>query len=64
MSPYEKPTDYVLRLRPISGFGWSTPPVQRLRLALKRLSRTFGFVCTECRPVDATERDRENKKQV
>jgi hypothetical protein len=51
MSQNENQTgEYILRLKPLSGWGWQVPPVQRLRLALKRLSRDFGLICTELRP--------------
>jgi hypothetical protein len=43
--------EYVLRLRPLRGPGWSTPPLLRLRGVLKRLLRTYGFVAVEVRPV-------------
>lgn len=50
-----KPTrqDYLLRLRPLDGPGWQfADPEQRLKLALKRLSRSFGLKCITARPVD------------
>ena len=42
--------EFELRLRPVPG-NWSTPAVQRLRIALKVLLRAFGLRAVECRPV-------------
>ena len=53
-------TVFVLRLKPRSGFGWSVPVVQRLRLALKRLSRDYGLVCIYCQPEPPTQTHHEN----
>ncbi len=41
--------EFALRLRPVP--GWSTPAVERLRLAAKVLLRGFGLRAIECRPV-------------
>jgi hypothetical protein len=46
----ESQQEFELKLRALSGVGWSTSPTQRLRLGLKRLLRDFGLRCTECRP--------------
>ena len=38
---------FILSLRPEPG-NWRTPPVQRLRLALKVLLRGYGLRCIRC----------------
>jgi hypothetical protein len=48
------PTRYRLELEPTPG-NWQTPPVQRLRFALKVLLRAFGLRCIQCRPAAPTE---------
>lgn len=42
--------DYVVRLKPLKGFAWRTPPWMRLRALLKRALRDYGLRCTEVRP--------------
>lgn len=42
--------EFVLRLRPLTSPGWSTPPEQRLRGLLKIALRRFGLRCTDARP--------------
>lgn len=44
------PDRFALELRAVPG-NWQTPPVLRLRAALKRLLRNYGLRCTSCRPV-------------
>lgn len=41
---------YRLELRAVPG-NWRTPPVLRLRAALKRFLRTYGLRCTRCEPI-------------
>lgn len=41
---------YHLELEPVPG-NWRTPPLQRLRAALKCLLRAFGLRAIVCRPV-------------
>jgi hypothetical protein len=48
-SPAGEECCYVLTLKPLTG-AWRVPPWQRLRAALKRLSRDYGLRCVECRP--------------
>lgn len=49
-----EPTDFALILRPVPGDFRS--PEQRLRLALKRLSRDFGLRCMSVMPEVKGER--------
>jgi len=59
---------FVIRLKPLSGFGWSISPEQRLRGLLKLALRRFGLRCVECRPdekaaadwIDANQLGRRN----
>lgn len=44
----------TLILRPLPG-NWRTPPVQRLRIALKVLLRGFGLRCVRCQPLPLAE---------
>ena len=63
-----KSKQFLLRLQPLSGFGWSTSPEQRLRGLLKLALRRFGLRCVECRPdekaaadwIDANQLGRRN----
>lgn len=48
-SETEEPDRFTLTLRALP--GWPTPPLQRLRAALKRLLRNYGLRCTEARPI-------------
>ena len=50
--PY-KDADFILRLRPLTGFGWRIVPVQRIRGLLKVALRRFGMRCVDLRPVTA-----------
>ena len=48
--------DFALVLRPVPG-NWHTPPVQRLRLALKVLLRGFGLRAIACRAQPHQQRE-------
>jgi hypothetical protein len=45
---------FTLTLRP-EPRNWQTPPVQRLRLALKILLRGFGLRAVACRPLASAD---------
>lgn len=42
---------WTVTLRPLHT-GWRASAEQRLRLALKRLLRSYGLRCVECRPCE------------
>ncbi|MHC1765195.1 MAG: hypothetical protein AB9869_12990 [Verrucomicrobiia bacterium] len=50
-TPEPNDRELTLRLEALTGPGWRTDPVLRLRAALKRLLRDYGMKCTDCRPV-------------
>jgi hypothetical protein len=53
-APADPEPPWILVLRPAPG-AWTAPPEVRMRALLKRLLRSFGFVCVEIRvtlPVD------------
>jgi hypothetical protein len=56
----ESQQEFELKLRALSGVGWSTSPTQRLRLGLKRRLRDFGLRCTECKPARQPNSDVAN----
>ncbi len=51
--------DFVLTLRPLP--GWSTPAIERLRLAAKVLCRGFGLRLTACHPVATPEHPKHER---
>ena len=53
-------TRYHLELEPIPG-NWRTPPLLRLRAALKRLLRNYGLRCVACRPAAPPEQPAPGK---
>jgi hypothetical protein len=60
--PPEK--EFALRLRPLHGFGWSTAPEQRLKLALKRLLRDYGLRCVQCAPQPPAKPESSNETKA
>lgn len=52
-------SEFCLRLRPLTGRGWTAPATQRLRWALKFLLRRFGFRAVECRPAPEAQGDEQ-----
>jgi hypothetical protein len=53
MPPQPERPVYRLTLRALP---WPTPPAVRLRAVLKRLLRTFGFVCVDAAEVPPVDR--------
>ena len=50
----------VLHLRPAPG-NWRTPPLQRLRAALKVLLRGFGLRAITCRPAEPADETKDKE---
>lgn len=61
-SSLDNASEYFLRLEPLKGYAWTTPPWQRLKALLKRALRDWGFRAVEChavQPNDPSNREQE-----
>jgi hypothetical protein len=52
-----KNPDFIIQL--VAEKGWPTSPEQRLKMGLKRLLRSHGLRCTDCRPFAPRDEKKE-----